>query len=140
MQIRKPNFERLRKNLNCQPTDSVPLIELFHDIETMDAFMKHEVNTTKEMIEFHLNAGYDYFPVLMTFDSVKTEEEEIKYKKSIRNNRLERSIYSKSEQEECFISNLEEFRAYNWSNHSWLKGGGDLSYLVQRILSNYALS
>lgn len=131
--IRKPNFERLRRTLYCKKSDAVPLVELYHDIEVMDYFMGREVNTTEDRIEFYKQAGYDYFPVKCKkwFTGVKSSEEETEVSRKLRTRRKERKSFSNSETNENIISSLADFHRYDWSLHSWLKGGGDLSYLDQ---------
>jgi len=126
---REPDFENLRRTLYCQKGNSVPLIELFHDIEVMDTYMDKEVNTIKDQIEFYYKAGYDYFPMSMKFMQARSPEEEKALRKERRESRKNRITYSTSESKKEIISNLNDFREYDWRNHSWLKGGGDLSYL-----------
>lgn len=129
--MRKPDFERLRKALFCQKTDEIPLAELFHDMEVMDAFMGREVNTTREIVEFYTSAGYDYVPIFCEkwFAGVKGEELEISANRLERRRRRERQIFTDHVDRHFHIPNLDDFQQYDWSHHVWLRGGEDLSYL-----------
>ena len=128
--MRKPDFERLKNTLFCKKTDAIPIAELFHDIEVMDSLMGHEVNTTEDEINFYTKFGYDYFPVAMTrwLTGVKGPEQEIQEQKAFREMRRNRRQFSYSETEDLKIANLDDFRSYDWCDHTWLRGGGDLSY------------
>jgi uroporphyrinogen decarboxylase len=128
---RKPDFERLKRNLYCEKADAVPLAELFHDLEVMDSFLGREANTTEDRIEFYAGAGYDYIPVSMAkwFSGVPSREEETIQARSHRAGRKNRIVFSQKESKTGLVSTREEFCRYDWSHHGWLRGGGDLSYL-----------
>ncbi len=130
---RRPDFDRLRTTLYGGRADAVPLAELFHDLEVMDHFMGAEVNTTAEMVQFYVCAGYDYVPVGhgRWFSGVLSPEKEIAGSRAFRERRRSRRLFSESETERRLIASREEFERYDWSRHLWLQGGGDLSYLDQ---------
>jgi len=127
---KQPDFEIFRKTLLCEQTDTVPLAELFHDKEVMDAFLGKEVNTTQDRIEFYMKAGFDYVPVDCGkwFGGVKSIEQEITETKKIREERKKRISFTLNIEQQFHICNLTDFFKYDWSHRTWLRGDGDLSY------------
>jgi len=96
----------------------------------MDAFLNREVNTTQDLVDFYITAGYDYVPVRYRnwFSGVKNADEETFEKREIRKRRKERRTFTNQYDKQSIIKNLEDFKRYDWSQHGWLKGGGNLSY------------
>ncbi|MCM8824627.1 MAG: hypothetical protein NC937_00530 [Candidatus Omnitrophica bacterium] len=55
-----PDFENLRNTLLWEKNYRVPNMEFVIDREIKEAYLKKEVNSVKEEIEFRHRAGYDY--------------------------------------------------------------------------------
>lgn len=65
-----PDFERIRTALYCSEPDRVPLLELFHDLDVKEAFIGRPIRSTRDDIEFHINAGYDYYTFGFQFEEI----------------------------------------------------------------------
>ncbi len=55
----EPNFERLRTALFAGQPDRVPLLELAIDVSIQEAFLGRPIRTPKDVVDFHIQAGYD---------------------------------------------------------------------------------
>jgi uroporphyrinogen decarboxylase len=128
---RKPDFTRLRTALMGGRPDAVPLCELYHDLEIRDRYMGTEVNTTRDIIEFYAEAGYDFIPVNVPVEGrpLLSEAEEADVTRADRAERaaMTERTYAESDNESIVITNRDEFESYNWPDPDAI----DLSYFDQ---------
>ncbi|MCL2741002.1 MAG: hypothetical protein FWE70_02685 [Oscillospiraceae bacterium] len=126
---RVPDFGRLRETLMCGRADAVPIAELFHDVETVDAYMGREVGTYAELAGFYAEAGFDYLPfdAGKWFAGAKGEEGQRAERRAAREARKARTHLTEDVGRRFHIEGPADFEAYDWRMHGWLRGGGDLS-------------
>ena len=61
--MKKPNFSNLKKILMCRGKNFVPIFEVLVDDFIKEKILGKPILTTKDEVDFHLKAGYDFIPV-----------------------------------------------------------------------------
>lgn len=105
------NFGRLKKALLCEVPDRVPLLELGIDEEVKCAFLKKQLSSLKEEVEFWISTGYDYIPVWGINITPRKVEFISSHTTPYKEGMQERGFI---DEQRGVITNFEEFEKYPW--------------------------
>jgi len=118
----KPDFERLKKTINHNEPDRVPLCELLIDYTHQSRFLGRQVtpDDLASQVEFWTKAGYDFIPItvgMMTPGRVTKESDIIKV---IRKTMLKEEKSQEDDEKSwnleytSFINNRDDFDRFPW--------------------------
>ncbi len=113
---RRPSFERLHIALNCRQPDSVPALELFHDLEVKEAFLGRPMRTFADDIQFHYLAGYDYYNVWVSYAELRRAiAARLSKPSTVTASPYEHArVRTWSPERNALFRSLDEFEAFPW--------------------------
>lgn len=117
----KPNFERVRKAVDLQEPDRVPLAEILIDYSIQSRFLGRRVTSDdlEAQVAFWTQAGYDYIPLTVGMMEPGKVTKESKISKVIREVMLKDSADADKEEAwnlelTSFIKTREDFEKFPW--------------------------
>ena len=109
----RPDFNRVMQALNCEEPDRVPLGDWSIDILAKEGFLKKEVASLDDEIEFWVKAGFDFIPLSTDIMGLKAAPERVqgnelktKYGKKVQRSWVQ--------EHSGLITNWEQFEKYIW--------------------------
>jgi uroporphyrinogen decarboxylase len=130
----EPCFERIKKVVNHEEPDRVPLCEVLIDYPIQSQFLGKEVTADDlgSQIDFWVEAGYDYIPITVGMMKPGGVTQESAIMETIRDTLLKDSPELENEKNwsieyKGYIKNREDFEKFPWNIASRL----DLSKLRQ---------
>jgi len=116
-----PNFERLRKAVQHEEPDRVPLCEVLVEYPIQSQFLGCEVSDSKLelQVEFWAKAGYDFIPITVGMMNPGKVTQESAISKVIRNVMLKHSAEVDDEKSwsleyRSFIKDRADFESFPW--------------------------
>lgn len=107
------NFERLRTTLLGGKADRVPLMELAIDRKIMGEFLKRPIQTPRDLVDFALQAGYDYVKLSPQIDF---NPDHIQPREGLRQTSATQTDQARSWHSEGqgIITTIADFEKYHW--------------------------
>ena len=116
----EPNFNRFYTALMSEQPDRVPNAEVLVSQDVKEAFIGKKIKTMKEEVEFWINTGYDYVPIVAGLLGPGKITDASKIFQVVK-----RSLYIDNEEQEEWavegkgiINNIEEFERFPWSDYT----------------------
>ena len=100
----EPDFNRVLKALQCLQPDRVPLVELGVDNIIIEKFIKRTITGINDLVEFSLNAGYDYLMTgVFSRHNIGMDDHNLKIQ-----------LKKWSEDKTGIINSWDDFKAFKW--------------------------